>query len=273
MEKLLPELPEIETSRRGIAPYLVGHTIIEAIVRNSCLRWPVADEIASLRDQIVVSVQRRAKYLLVELHIGWIIIHLGMSGSLKILLKDSIVQKHDHIDLVMSNGKILRYCDPRRFGCWLWSDDINNTPVLAHLGCEPLEGDFNSQYLFEKSRHTRTHIKPWLMNTKLVVGIGNIYASESLFVAGIMPDRPANSLTLTETEKLVTAIKGVLLHSIQQGGTTLRDFLQADGKPGYFKQALHVYGRAGLPCTRCSGVIEVMKQGQRSTFFCRVCQQ
>ncbi len=270
--KQVPELPEIETSRRGIEPYLVGYTILHTVVRNPRLRWPVADEIMSLRDQKVVSVQRRAKYLLIEVHTGWLIIHLGMSGSLRILEKDSIVQKHDHIDVMISSGKILRYRDPRRFGAWLWSHDLQKTCVLTHLGHEPLEDAFNGQYLFEKSRAKRIQIKPWLMDAKVVVGIGNIYASESLFVAGIMPDRPSHSLTATETEKLSGAIKAVLSDAIALGGTTLRDFLQTDGKPGYFAQQLHVYGRAGSPCRRCGGLIESLKHGQRSTFFCSRCQ-
>lgn len=268
----MPELPEVETSRRGIAPYLVDQTLLYMVVRNPRLRWPVSEEISSLRDQPVFSVQRRAKYLLLELAAGWIIIHLGMSGRLHILPKGRIAEKHDHIDLVMSNGKILRYTDPRRFGAWLWAKDFTASTVLAHLGPEPLGAEFTEQYLFEKSRHKRTLIKPWLMDNKIVVGIGNIYASECLFVAGILPTEPAGSLTQNECKLLVSAIKTVLLDAIEQGGTTLRDFLQSDGKPGYFAQRLQVYGRAGAPCYRCTHLIETVKQGQRSTFFCRHCQ-
>lgn len=268
----MPELPEVETSRRGIEPYLVGYTILHAVVRNARLRWPVSNDILSVRDQIVLSVQRRAKYLLIELHTGWIIIHLGMSGSLRILTMDCVAQQHDHIDLVMSNGKILRYRDPRRFGAWLWSNNLESNNVLAHLGPEPLSDNFTGQYLFEKSHNKRIKMKPWLMDNKLVVGIGNIYASESLFYAGIMPCRPVNSLTEAEAELLVTTIKQVLLRAIEQGGTTLCDFLQSDGKPGYFAQQLQVYGRAGDPCFACGTLIEVAKHGQRSTFFCHNCQ-
>ena len=269
----MPELPEVETSRRGIEPHLVGETILHAIVRNARQRWPVSSEIHALSDQPVLSVQRRAKYLLLELPDGWIIIHLGMSGSLRVLPEEIPPAKHDHVDLVMSNGKVLRYTDPRRFGAWLWCADLQASNVLAHLGPEPLSDSFNGDYLFEKSRGKRTAIKPWLMDNKLVVGVGNIYASESLFTAGILPDHPAMALTQSQAALLVATIKAVLLRSIEQGGTTLRDFLQTDGKPGYFAQQLQVYGRAGEPCRVCGSLIESARHGQRSTFFCRTCQK
>ncbi|WP_034918403.1 bifunctional DNA-formamidopyrimidine glycosylase/DNA-(apurinic or apyrimidinic site) lyase [Erwinia sp. 9145] len=269
----MPELPEVETSRRGIEPHLVGATILHAIVRNGRLRWPVSQEIHALADQPVMSVQRRAKYLLLELPHGWIIIHLGMSGSLRVLPEALPAAKHDHVDLVMSNGKVLRYTDPRRFGAWLWSSDLAASNVLAHLGPEPLSDAFSAEYLYEKSRGRRTPVKPWLMDNKLVVGVGNIYASESLFAAGIHPDRPAMAIGVDEAALLVNTIKAVLLRSIEQGGTTLRDFLQSDGKPGYFAQELQVYGRAGEPCRLCGTPIESAKHAQRSTFFCPHCQQ
>jgi formamidopyrimidine-DNA glycosylase len=269
----MPELPEVETSRRGIEPFMVGHTIQHAIVRNSRLRWPVSTEIMALSDQPVLSVQRRAKYLLIELPRGWIIVHLGMSGSLRMLREEQDPGKHDHVDLVMDNGYVLRYTDPRRFGAWLWCEDLATSNVLAHLGPEPLDEAFSAEYLFEKSRNKRTLVKPWLMDNKLVVGVGNIYASESLFMAGIAPDRAAGSLSHSEAALLVTTIKAVLQRSIEQGGTTLRDFLQSDGKPGYFAQELQVYGRAGEPCRVCGSLIQSARHGQRSTFFCPRCQQ
>ncbi|MDV5141871.1 DNA-formamidopyrimidine glycosylase [Chimaeribacter arupi] len=269
----MPELPEVETSRRGIEPFMVGHTIQHAIVRNSRLRWPVSTEIMALSDQPVLSVQRRAKYLLIELPRGWIIVHLGMSGSLRMLREEHDAGKHDHVDLVMDNGYVLRYTDPRRFGAWLWCEDLTTSNVLAHLGPEPLDDEFSAEYLFEKARNKRTLVKPWLMDNKLVVGVGNIYASESLFMAGIAPDRAAGSLSQSEAALLVTTIKAVLQRSIEQGGTTLRDFLQSDGKPGYFAQELQVYGRAGEPCRVCGSLIESARHGQRSTFFCPRCQQ
>ncbi|MEC5320375.1 bifunctional DNA-formamidopyrimidine glycosylase/DNA-(apurinic or apyrimidinic site) lyase [Brenneria populi subsp. brevivirga] len=269
----MPELPEVETSRRGISPYLVGHTILYAEVRNSRLRWPVSNEILSLSDCRVLGVHRRAKYLLIELASGWIIIHLGMSGSLRILPEYAEPGKHDHVDLVMDSGKVLRYTDPRRFGAWLWTDNPQTSSVLAHLGPEPLSETFSGDYLYQRSRGKKTRVKPWIMDNKVVVGVGNIYASESLFTAGISPDRTADSLTEAEAARLAQTIKQVLLRSIEQGGTTLRDFLQSDGKPGYFAQELQVYGRAGEPCRICGTPIESAKHGQRSTFFCRRCQR
>lgn len=268
----MPELPEVETSRRGIEPWVAGHTILHVEVRNARLRWPVASEIIALRNQRVISVQRRAKYLLLELEQGWIIIHLGMSGSLRIWPQPQPPEKHDHVDLVMSNGCIIRYTDPRRFGAWLWSDDLSTSRVLSHLGPEPLSDEFTSDWLFSRSRNKRTLIKPWLMDNKVVVGVGNIYASESLFVAGIRPDRAAGSLSESEVQVLVATIKAVLQRSIEQGGTTLRDFLQSDGKPGYFVQSLQVYGRSGEPCRVCATPIQSIRHGQRSTFFCPQCQ-
>ncbi|MDM2816811.1 bifunctional DNA-formamidopyrimidine glycosylase/DNA-(apurinic or apyrimidinic site) lyase [Citrobacter sp. Cpo102] len=269
----MPELPEVETSRRGIEAHLVGATIMHATVRNGRLRWPVSEEIYRLSDQPVLSVQRRAKYLLLELADGWIIIHLGMSGSLRILPEELPADKHDHVDLVMGNGKVLRYTDPRRFGAWLWAKELDGHNVLAHLGPEPLSDDFNANYLQQKCAKKKTAIKPWLMDNKLVVGVGNIYASESLFAAGIHPDRLASSLSKDECELLVRVIKAVLLRSIEQGGTTLKDFLQSDGKPGYFAQELQVYGREGEPCHACGAPIVATKHAQRTTFYCRRCQK
>ncbi|HEJ9661327.1 TPA: bifunctional DNA-formamidopyrimidine glycosylase/DNA-(apurinic or apyrimidinic site) lyase [Proteus mirabilis] len=268
----MPELPEVETSRRGIEPHLVGNILHYAIVRNSKLRWPVSEKIKTLLDEPILSVKRRAKYLLIELNQGWIIVHLGMSGSVRILPEEQPEEKHDHIDLVFRDGKVLRYTDPRRFGAWLWCEDLATSSVLAHLGPEPLSAQFNAQYLYQQSKNKKIAIKPWLMDNKLVVGVGNIYANEALFSSGIMPDRKANSLTEQECDVLVKAIKAVLTRSIEQGGTTLKDFLQSDGKPGYFAQELFVYGRKDKACLICGHTIESIKQGQRSTFFCRHCQ-
>ncbi|WP_368889550.1 bifunctional DNA-formamidopyrimidine glycosylase/DNA-(apurinic or apyrimidinic site) lyase [Morganella morganii] len=268
----MPELPEVETSRRGIEPHLVGNTVRYVEVRNRRLRWPVSEQIERLSDRPVLSVQRRAKYLLIELPEGWIIIHLGMSGSLRILLEETPEEKHDHVDMVLGDGKILRYTDPRRFGAWLWADDLATCPVLANLGPEPLSDDFDAAYLFAKSRKRNTPVKSWLMDNKIVVGVGNIYANESLFLSRIHPLRPAKDLTMDEVTRLVTTIKQVLTESIRQGGTTLKDFLQSDGKPGYFAQELFVYGKHGECCPNCGQKIEVVKVGQRSTFFCPACQ-
>lgn len=268
----MPELPEVETSRRGIEPWVKNQTIGRVIVRQPKLRWPVPERIQQLSGETVISVQRRAKYLLLELSSGWMIIHLGMSGSLRILSADTPAQKHDHVDVHFSNQKILRYTDPRRFGAWLWCEDLASSSVLAHLGPEPLSEQFNAEYFYKRSRNKKTPIKLWIMDNKQVVGVGNIYASESLFMSGISPDRTAGSLSEEECAKLTATIKAVLQRSIEQGGTTLRDFLQSDGKPGYFAQELSVYGRAGEACHQCGRTILSIKQGQRTTFFCPECQ-
>lgn len=269
----MPELPEVETSRRGIEPYLVGQMILNSVVHFPTLRWPISSEIFQLKNEVVLSVQRRAKYLLLELSNGWIVIHLGMSGSLRILTSYKEIEKHDHVDLNLSNGVILRYTDPRRFGAWLWFHDLNDSPQLKNLGPEPLSDEFTGEYLFNLSRGKRLLIKAWIMDNKVIVGVGNIYVSESLFQAKILPHRPAGSMTKTEANRLVLTIKKVLEKSIIQGGTTLKDFLQSDGKPGYFAQELQVYDRGGEPCHRCGELIQVEKIGQRSTYFCPKCQR
>lgn len=269
----MPELPEVETSRRGILPYLKGQNIADIIVRQPKLRWEVSPEISLAKGQQIIDVKRRAKYLIIELANGCIVIHLGMSGSLRILTAPKSPEKHDHVDLVLENGITLRYTDPRRFGSWLWNEQFANISQLQHLGPEPLSEEFNGDYLFKLSRQRKVPIKSWIMDNHIVVGVGNIYASESLFMAKINPNRQVNSLTKKELTELVSSIKVVLTKSIEQGGTTLKDFLQSDGKPGYFVQELQVYGRAGQNCFNCQTVIQPQKIGQRNTFFCEKCQK
>ena len=269
----MPELPEVETSRRGILPYLKGQTIEQIIVRNPKLRWPIDETINNTQGQVIVDVKRRAKYLLLQLTDDWIVIHLGMSGSLRILETNQPPAKHDHVDLVLVNGVRLRYTDPRRFGSWLWTHSIEELPQLKQLGPEPLTDDFSANYLFEKANNRKIPIKSWIMDNHIVVGVGNIYASESLFLAKINPNRKVSSLTLVECERLVTAIKLVLTKSIEQGGTTLKDFVQSDGKPGYFVQNLQVYGREGEQCLICQSNIKSNRIGQRNTFYCETCQK
>lgn len=281
----MPELPEVETSRRGILPYLKGQTIGQIIVRQPKLRWPVTPALMKAQGQTIVDVKRRAKYLLLELSnplesqshqidkTNWIIIHLGMSGSLRILLTPESAQKHDHIDLILKNGITLRYTDPRRFCAWLYAISLNDLSQLHHLGPEPLSDNFSANYLITQVKNHRIPIKSWIMDNHIVVGVGNIYASESLFMAKIHPTRPTNSITLSECKRLVLSIKQVLTKSIEQGGTTLKDFLKSDGKPGYFAQKLQVYGRAGKNCFICQSEIQSIKIGQRNTFFCNKCQQ
>ncbi len=270
----MPELPEVETTRKGIEPYLLQQTITDVIVRQPRLRWPIPADLAGhLRHARVVRVTRRAKYLLIETTKGTLIIHLGMSGSLRIVAAGTEAFAHDHFDLQLG-GQVLRLRDPRRFGAVLWAGDKPlQHDLLKNLGPEPLEDVFDSDYLFAKSRGRLVAIKTFIMNSHIVVGVGNIYASESLFLAGIRPTVKAGRLSRKRYEKLVVSIKQVLSQAIQQGGTTLRDFANAQGKPGYFKQQLNVYGRTGEACYSCDAPVQQKTIGQRSTFFCPKCQK
>lgn len=268
----MPELPEVETAVNGVSPYLKGFVIEKIVVRNSKLRWEVSLQLAQISQQKVTALSRRAKYLIIHTTQGFIIGHLGMSGSVRIVAHDSPIGKHDHLDIVMNNGKLLRYNDPRRFGAWLWTETLEDFHLFATLGPEPLSEEFNAQYLFKKSRKKTTALKSFLMDNRVVVGVGNIYANESLFLCGLHPSKPAQTLTKMQAETLVQTIKQELTRAIQQGGTTLKDFLQPDGKPGYFAQQLQVYGRKGEPCPKCGTTIESLVIGQRNSFFCPTCQ-
>ncbi len=271
----MPELPEVETTRRGIEPHLLHHTLTGAIVRHQQLRWPVPRGLdKKIAGQIVHAVERRGKYLLLKLDHGTVLLHLGMSGSLRIIDSTTRAEKHDHIDLQLDSGLCLRLHDPRRFGSlhWISGDPMQHT-LLKDLGPEPLTHAFDSDYLFQKSRKRKLAIKLFIMDSKVVVGVGNIYASEVLFRAGIRPARAAGRVSRAEYEKLVQAIQAVLQDAIRSGGTTLQDFTNSDGKPGYFQQQLHVYGRADAACHRCEGPIKHRVMGQRATYYCPVCQR
>jgi len=268
----MPELPEVEVSRMGISPHLIGQTVKSIVFRTPKLRWDIPAELKLMEGQIIRAISRRAKYLLIETDKGTAIVHLGMSGSLRVLNGFIPENKHDHVDLTLSNGKVLRYNDPRRFGAWLWCPVGESHKVLANIGPEPLTDEFNAPYIAEKAKSKRVAVKQFIMDNKVVVGVGNIYANESLFSSRIHPQRPAHSLSLEEWTKLVADIKSVLDIAIKQGGTTLKDFAQADGKPGYFAQELQVYGKAKQPCPACGEPIAELKIGQRNTFFCPACQ-
>lgn len=271
----MPELPEVETSVRGVAPYLTGKTIETVVIRQPQLRWKVSEELKQMGGAVILSIYRRAKYLIFHTDRGDIIVHLGMSGSLGILSKtqDKPVAKHDHIDLVMADGTILRYNDPRKFGAWLWVENADTAPLLAKLGPEPLSDSFTGEYLYQKSRNKTVAVKNFIMNNAIVVGVGNIYACESLFMAGIHPELATQNLKPAQCERLATVIKAVLSKAILQGGTTLKDFIQPDGKPGYFAQVLQVYGRKGEECNSCGTIIQAKVIGQRNSFFCPKCQK
>jgi formamidopyrimidine-DNA glycosylase len=269
----MPELPEVEVTRRGLAPQLAGRVISGVAVREARLRWPIDAGVRRLAGRTVKAVLRRGKYLLVDCGDGHLILHLGMSGSLRLLPPGTPAGKHDHFDLLLGD-RLLRLRDPRRFGAVLWAPgDIAAHKLLAHLGVEPLSRELDARRLHALTRGRRTAIKLALMDARLIVGVGNIYASESLFRAGINPRARAGRMTLEQCKRLSAAIKHTLHKAIRAGGSTLRDFVGADGSSGYFQQRHWVYDRAGLPCRRCGSAIRRLVQGQRSTFYCPTCQR
>ncbi|MCK9529245.1 MAG: bifunctional DNA-formamidopyrimidine glycosylase/DNA-(apurinic or apyrimidinic site) lyase [Gammaproteobacteria bacterium] len=271
----MPELPEVETTRRGIAPHLTGRRVRAVVVREPRLRWPVpAALVEGLTGTRIEAVERRAKYLLLRTARGTALLHLGMSGSLRLLKADTPAGKHDHLDLVLDTGHCLRLTDPRRFGAALWCEgDGHDHALLSGLGPEPLSDAFDADHLHTAMHGRKLAVKALIMDAHVVVGVGNIYASESLFLAGIHPQRAAGRIGRARCERLVQAIKQVLTEAIAAGGTTLRDFVGGDGKPGYFAQELRVYGRTGEPCRACGTPIRQITTGQRSTYYCPRCQR
>lgn len=270
----MPELPEVETTRRGLEPHLKGQTILRLTVHEPRLRWPVQEDLPQrLAGQQVLAVDRRAKYLLLRLTRGTVLWHLGMSGSLRIVPSALPSDPHDHIDLALSSGHTVRFNDPRRFGCVIYvTGEPTAHPLLSKLAPEPFDAAFDADYLWRISRRRKVSVKQLIMNGQLVTGVGNIYASEALFQAGIRPRRAARGLTREEIRRLLAAIRKVLRQAIRVGGTTLRDYVNPDGNPGYFRQKLFVYERQGAPCRICRTPIRALTQGQRSTYFCPRCQ-
>ena len=269
----MPELPEVEVSKLGIQPHIEGQLITDVIVRNPNLRWPVPEEVQELVGKKVVSVSRRAKYLLITVSSGSAILHLGMSGKLRVIDKSVPPEKHDHVDIVISDKKVLRLNDTRRFGAFLWQAQGQTHELLSKLGPEPLTDDFDSNRLYELSRGKTSKVKNFIMDNHVVVGVGNIYANESLFKAGIDPRRAAGKVSKQRYELLTEKIKQTLAFAIEQGGTTLKDFTQSDGNPGYFAQELMVYGRGGQKCVKCDTKLNEVKIGQRASVFCPSCQR
>ncbi len=271
----MPELPEVETSRRGIEPHLLNKKIKKISIRQHKLRWPIPKNLPQLATgRVIHAVSRRAKYIYLELENGTIIIHLGMSGSLRICTDKTPAEKHDHIDIQVANNKILRLRDPRKFGCVLWAKgSVDEHRLIKPLGPEPLSDAFTAHYLHDKAKKRQCTIKTFIMNSHIIVGVGNIYASEALFRAGINPKSKAGKISLARLEKLVAAIKLTLELAIKEGGTTLRDFTGINGQPGYFAQKLLVYGRSGEDCTQCGKPIKQFTQQARSTFYCSQCQR
>jgi len=270
----MPELPEVEVCRLGITPHIINQTVTDVVVRNGKLRWPIPDDVKLLVSQQVLAINRRSKYLMLRFDTGTLLLHLGMSGTIRIIDAETPVAKHDHFDLVFNNQKALRLNDPRRFGAVLWlAEHQDEQGFLAKLGPEPLSDDFSYGYLFAKAKKRTVPIKIFLMNNQVVVGVGNIYANEALFKAGILPTTKAGRLSKKRFDQLTDIIKEVLAAAIKQGGTTLKDFTQPDGRPGYFVQELMVYGRAGEKCLVCKSELEEIRQAGRSSVFCPQCQK
>jgi formamidopyrimidine-DNA glycosylase len=285
----MPELPEVETTRRGLLPHVAGRRIEHVLLRRPDLRWPIPREVEELLpDQRIEGIRRRAKYLLLDTQAGSALLHLGMSGSLRVLPGDTPVRAHDHVDIALDSGRVLRFNDPRRFGCLLWQAPGETHALLAGLGPEPLSDDvdgaafdgavfdgavFDGDYLFARSRGRSAPVKTFLMDQSVVVGVGNIYAAEALFLAGISPLREAGKVSRARYAALADAVKAILAHAIARGGTTLRDFISPDGAPGYFEQELLAYGRGGEPCPRCGRVLKHALIGQRASVWCGHCQR
>lgn len=274
----MPELPEVETTLRGIRPSLDGQRIAQLVVREPRLRQPIAADTAGhLAGQRICALHRRGKYLLLELERGCVLVHLGMSGSLRIIEQRQPPRAHDHLDLCREDGLCLRFHDPRRFGLFLWTphscaETLDTHPLLRHLGPEPLSPDFDGEVLYQRARRRRLALKAFIMDARVVVGVGNIYASEALFLAGLHPARPAGEVSLACYQRLADTIRSVLGAAIEQGGTTLRDFVRDDGQPGYFAQSLRVYGRAGQPCRNCGQPLSEQRIAQRASVYCAHCQ-
>jgi formamidopyrimidine-DNA glycosylase len=270
----MPELPEVETTRRGIAPFLEGQRVTQVVVRERRLRWPIPEDLdVRLSGQRIECVERRAKYLLIKAETGSLISHLGMSGSLRLIESGLPAAKHEHVDIELESGLALRYTDPRRFGALLWCADPLHHVLLSKLGPEPLTEAFGGERLYQQSRGRSMAVKPFIMDNAVVVGVGNIYASEALFAAGIDPRREAGSISRARYMTLAEQIKRILTHAIERGGTTLRDFVGGDGQPGYFQQELFVYGRGGEFCKNCGSTLRELKLGQRASVYCPRCQR
>ena len=271
----MPELPEVETTRRGLEPHLANRTVGRVIIRNPALRWKIPAHLPEkLTGQRRQSIQRRGKYLLFHFANGWLIAHLGMSGSLRIIDAEEPPGAYDHFEMVLDNGKAMRLRDPRRFGAILWTEgNPANHELIQNLGIEPLSDEFNGRWLYDNTRSRNSAIKQVLMDSHLVVGVGNIYANEALFHAGINPKTRASRLGLERCSRLATVIKETLQRAIEAGGSSLRDFVGSDGNPGYFQQQYAVYGRQDEPCRKCGKKVRQIRQGQRSTFYCPICQK
>jgi formamidopyrimidine-DNA glycosylase len=270
----MPELPEVETTRLGLVPRVVGRRIRGVVVRDGRLRWPVSDDLATrLQGAEVMAIARRGKYLIFDIGKGHLLVHLGMSGNLIVVPGNQPVRRHDHVDIALDSGEVIRYNDPRRFGAVLWVRDPACHALLANLGIEPFDEGFSGKALHSLAHGRRLPVKQFLMDGRVVTGIGNIYANEALFAAGIRPSRAAGRISIGRLEALAVAIRSTLSRALAAGGSTLRDYVGSDGKPGYFQQEYAVYGREGAPCPACGSTIRSTRHAGRSTFFCPACQR
>ncbi len=269
----MPELPEVETTRKGLEPFILSSKVKTVNIHFKTLRWPIPKEITSIEGLKSIGIERRAKYLLWHFKHGTVVMHLGMSGAMRIVSSKEPLQKHDHFEVIFTSGKALRFNDPRRFGAVLWQAKEETLDILQSLGPEPLTNDFNTNYLQQALSKRKGAIKNAIMTNQVVVGVGNIYASEALFLSGIKPTAIANKVSKARLVKLVDAIKQVLAKAIAEGGTTLKDFTQTDGNPGYFAQQLNVYGREGEDCFNCNAIIKRKVIGQRASYYCGNCQR
>ena len=270
----MPELPEVETTRLGLVARIVGRRVREVVVRESRLRWPVPRDLASrLRGKVVLSIRRRGKYLLLDCGTGHLLVHLGMSGRLTVVTPERPLRRHDHVDIVFEGGDVVRFNDPRRFGAMLWVRDPERHALLKGLGVEPFDEAFSGELLHRLSRGRRVPVKQFVMDAHIVTGIGNIYANEALFAAGIHPARAAGRLSRKRHDRLALAIRHTLQRALAAGGSTLRDFVASDGRPGYFQLEYAVYGREGEPCPTCAAPVRALRHGGRSTFYCAACQR
>ena len=269
----MPELPEVETTRRGLEPLIVNRKILSVHIYKKNLRWEIPSHLSkTLTNKVIKKISRRAKYLLIDIDDGQLVMHLGMSGSISVTSSVEPLKKHHHFELKLDNSSSLRFHDPRRFGSILWQKNNEELTLLKNLGPEPLSKEFNDDSLFNSSRGKSKNIKAFIMDSNVVVGVGNIYASESLFLAKISPKRESGKTSKSRYKSLTKCVKKILSDAINNGGTTLNDFSNVDGEPGYFSQILSVYGRNGKPCKRCDGIITRILQNQRATYYCPKCQ-
>ena len=270
----MPELPEVETTKRGLEQHVVGRQVLSAQIHLKQLRWKIPSYLPkTIKGEFIKKISRRAKYILIKFSNGTLVVHLGMSGSVSVVASGEALKKHHHFELILDNGTSIRFHDPRRFGSILWQKNNEQLSLFNNLGPEPLSSEFNDNTLYRSSRGRKKNIKAFIMDSNIVVGVGNIYASESLFLAGISPKRAAGKISKKRYQLLTQCIKKILSEAINNGGTTLNDFSNIDGEPGYFSQVLSVYARNDMSCYRCDGTIKRIVQNQRASYYCPRCQK